>query len=68
MTIARSVLITGCSTGIGHATAARPAASEFGATAAAQVDADDGPYAAFNASVAKSTREVYRVVRGSFDL
>jgi NAD(P)-dependent dehydrogenase (short-subunit alcohol dehydrogenase family) len=32
--------------------------SEFGETAAAQVG-DGGPYAAFNASVAKATREIY---------
>jgi short-subunit dehydrogenase len=33
--------------------------SEFGETAAAQVGDGDGPYAAFNASVAKATRGVY---------
>jgi NAD(P)-dependent dehydrogenase (short-subunit alcohol dehydrogenase family) len=33
--------------------------SEFGETAAAGVGEDGGPYAAFNASVAKATREVY---------
>jgi len=33
--------------------------SEFAASAAAGVDAGDGPYAAFNASVARSTRDVY---------
>jgi NAD(P)-dependent dehydrogenase (short-subunit alcohol dehydrogenase family) len=33
--------------------------TEFGSTAAAGVEGDDGPYADFNAAVAKSTREVY---------
>ena len=33
--------------------------TEFSATAAAEVDAGDGPYAAFNAGVAKSTRDAY---------
>ena len=33
--------------------------TEFGATAAGGVEPGDGPYAEFNASVAKSTREVY---------
>ena len=33
--------------------------TEFGETAASGVEAGDGPYADFNASVAKSTREVY---------
>ncbi len=33
--------------------------TEFGATAAAEVRADDGPYAEFNAAVAKATREIY---------
>ncbi|MGH2714401.1 MAG: oxidoreductase [Thermoleophilaceae bacterium] len=33
--------------------------TEFSATAAAEVGAADGPYAAFNASVAQATRDVY---------
>ncbi len=33
--------------------------TEFGGTAAAEVQTGDGPYAEFNASVAKSTKEVY---------
>ncbi len=33
--------------------------TEFGATAAGEVSQEDGPYAAFNASVAKSTKGVY---------
>ena len=33
--------------------------TEFGNTAAAEVRADDGPYAEFNASVARATKEVY---------
>lgn len=33
--------------------------TEFSATAAAEVDAADGPYAAFNAAVAKTTKDVY---------
>jgi NAD(P)-dependent dehydrogenase (short-subunit alcohol dehydrogenase family) len=33
--------------------------TEFGTTAAAAVEDGDGPYAAFNASVAKATTEVY---------
>ncbi len=33
--------------------------TEFSATAAAEVRAADGPYAAFNASVAQATRDVY---------
>jgi NAD(P)-dependent dehydrogenase (short-subunit alcohol dehydrogenase family) len=33
--------------------------TEFGATAAGEVDKQDGPYAQFNALVAKSTEEVY---------
>jgi NAD(P)-dependent dehydrogenase (short-subunit alcohol dehydrogenase family) len=33
--------------------------TEFGATAAGEVRPEDGPYAAFNASVAKSTKGVY---------
>src|SRR3954454_23990218 len=33
--------------------------TEFGSTAAGGVDSDEGPYASFNAAVAKSTREVY---------
>src|SRR3954470_20147082 len=33
--------------------------TEFGTTAASGVGADDGPYAAFNRSVAKSTRDAY---------
>ncbi len=33
--------------------------TEFGGTAAAEVQTGDGPYADFNASVAKSTKEVY---------
>jgi NAD(P)-dependent dehydrogenase (short-subunit alcohol dehydrogenase family) len=33
--------------------------TEFGATAAGSVGDDDGPYAAFNRSVAESTRSVY---------
>ena len=33
--------------------------TEFGATAAGEVRQQDGPYAAFNASVAKSTKGVY---------
>ena len=33
--------------------------TEFGATAAGEVRQEDGPYAAFNASVAKSTKGVY---------
>jgi NAD(P)-dependent dehydrogenase (short-subunit alcohol dehydrogenase family) len=33
--------------------------TEFGATAAGGVAGDDGPYAAFNRSVAKQTRDVY---------
>src|SRR4051795_3355982 len=33
--------------------------TEFGSTAAGSVSADDGPYADFNAAVARSTREVY---------
>jgi NAD(P)-dependent dehydrogenase (short-subunit alcohol dehydrogenase family) len=34
--------------------------TEFGNTAAAEVRADDGPYAEFNASVARATKEVYK--------
>jgi NAD(P)-dependent dehydrogenase (short-subunit alcohol dehydrogenase family) len=33
--------------------------TEFGETAASGVEAEDGPYAEFNAAVARSTREVY---------
>jgi short-subunit dehydrogenase len=33
--------------------------TEFGSTAAAEVDSQDGPYTEFNARVAQSTREVY---------
>ena len=33
--------------------------SEFSATAAGEVKQEDGPYASFNASVAKSTRDTY---------
>ena len=33
--------------------------TEFAATAAAETDAGDGPYAAFNAAVVKSTKDVY---------
>ena len=33
--------------------------SEFATAAARQVDAGDGPYAAFNAAVARSTKDVY---------
>ena len=33
--------------------------TEFGSTAASGVASDDGPYAEFNAAVAKSTRDVY---------
>ena len=33
--------------------------SEFGATASSEVDANDGPYAEFNANVARATTEAY---------
>jgi hypothetical protein len=33
--------------------------TEFGATAAGEVRAEDGPYAEFNADVARATEEVY---------
>jgi NAD(P)-dependent dehydrogenase (short-subunit alcohol dehydrogenase family) len=33
--------------------------TEFGNTAAAAIDAGDGPYAEFNAGVAKATKEIY---------